>query len=163
MPDHLNDLINSDLVNTDEAFDCFTELVVHLLGVPVSLVTIIDRENDRQCFKAQTGLPEPWASQMETPLSYSVCQYVAQNDQALSIEDARLNDLVKDNLAISRFGVTAYLGTPIRNKDGDAIGAFCVISGEPRQWTDNEKETMSHISKCVSELLMAKEELVGLN
>lgn len=156
------DGFDTDEGDPDNPYENFTKLASHVIDAPVSLVTIIDYENARQVFKAQTGLSEPWASKMETPLTHSFCQHVANNDHALCIEDATQDPLLKTNLAIPDLGVIAYLGTPIRNKNGEAIGAFCVISGEVRRWTDNEKETVSHISKCVSELLIAKEELVGL-
>lgn len=145
-------------IDVSNAYDCFTELAVHAFKAHVSLVTLIDNENNRQVFKSQLGLKEPWASRMETPLTHSFCQYVAKDDRVLCIEDATKSDLVKDNLAIAELGVMAYLGAPIRNKAGRAIGAFCVISGVPRVWNNEEKETISLISTCVSELMIAKED-----
>lgn len=150
--------------NSEEgnAYDCFTELAVHVLNVEVSLVTVIDQLNSRQIFKAQIGLEEPWASRNETPLTHSFCQHVVNDDVILCVEDATTHDLVKENLAILDLGVMAYLGAPIRDRNGKAFGAFCVISGKPRKWSTNEKETISRISKCVSEFIITKEKSDGV-
>lgn len=70
----------------EEAFDRFTRLAARLLGVPVALVSLVDR--DRQFIKSQIGLPEPWASLRETPLSHSFCQYEVGSREPLLVEDA---------------------------------------------------------------------------
>ncbi len=144
---------NENIFSQDEAFDSITELASFLLNVPVSLVSIIDSKNDRQVFKSQMGLNEPWSSKGETPLSHSFCQHVASRDAMLCVENSRTHDLVKDSLAIPELGVVAYLGTPVRNEFGHAIGAFCVISGEEKNWTDRDKEIVSRLASCVTELI----------
>ena len=70
-----------------EAFDRLTRLVTRILNVPVALVTLVDR--DRQFFKSCIGLPEPWMSGRETPLSHSFCQYTVMTREPLIITDAR--------------------------------------------------------------------------
>ncbi|HYQ27898.1 MAG TPA: hypothetical protein VER04_11790, partial [Polyangiaceae bacterium] len=68
-------LAESQLLDTpaEEAFDRFTRLAARWLNVPVALISLVDAE--RQFFKSAVGLPEPWASCRQTPLSYSFCQY----------------------------------------------------------------------------------------
>ena len=46
--------------SADEAFDRLTRLGAVALGVPVSLVSLVDA--DRQFFLSQKGLAEPYAS-----------------------------------------------------------------------------------------------------
>src|SRR5215204_4594894 len=82
----------------DPSFDRLTRLATRTLKAPVSLVTLVDR--NRQFFKSQIGLPEPWASLRETPLSHSFCQHVVNTNQPLIISDARQHPLVFTNLAI---------------------------------------------------------------
>jgi CheY-like chemotaxis protein len=60
--------------SAEESFDRYTRLAVRLLGVPVALVSLV--EGDRQFFKSCVGLPLPWATERETPLSHSFCQHV---------------------------------------------------------------------------------------
>jgi hypothetical protein len=58
----------------DDAFARLNRIAVELLGVPVSLVSLV--AEDRQFFAGQVGLPEPWASFRETPLSHSFCRRI---------------------------------------------------------------------------------------
>lgn len=139
---HLEALRKAALLDTDPepVFDSLTALASKALNVPVALLSLVDE--DRQFFKSALGLPEPWASRRETPHSHSFCKHVAMQNDALVIADARTVDLVKDNLAITDLGVIGYAGMPVRDQDGVAIGAFCAISPEPRNWTPDELHTL---------------------
>jgi hypothetical protein len=53
----------------EEPFDRLTRLAARIIKAPMALVSLVDR--DRQFFKSAVGLPEPWRSRRETPLSYS--------------------------------------------------------------------------------------------
>ena len=70
----------------EEAFDRLARLVCRLLGVPAALVSLV--EADRQFFKSAFGLPEPWATRRETPLSHSFCQHVVATSAPLVLDDA---------------------------------------------------------------------------
>src|SRR5262245_3464148 len=57
----------------EEVFDRLTRLATSALQVPVALVSLVD--GDRQFFKSSIGLPEPWASLRQTPLTHSFCKH----------------------------------------------------------------------------------------
>src|ERR1035438_504511 len=95
----------------EEDFDRFTRLATELLGVPVSLVSLV--AGDRQFFKSQQGLPQLWADARQTPLSHSFCQHVVKSGKRLVVEDASESALVSDNLAVRDLGVIAYAGMPL--------------------------------------------------
>lgn len=135
----------------DEAFMRLNRLAVELLGVPVSLVSLVDES--RQFFAGQVGVPEPWASFRETPLSHSFCQHVVNNDEPLVIEDARSHPLVSANLAVRDLGVAAYAGVPVRLNDGSLLGAFCAIDGTPRAWTQRDVSILCDLAGMAADLL----------
>lgn len=54
----------------DESFDRLSALAAAVFDVPVSLVSIVQFEQDRQYFKSSVGLGEEWARRRETPLSH---------------------------------------------------------------------------------------------
>lgn len=144
----------------DEAsFTHLTELASNILKVPVSLVSIIDKQNDRQFFKSIKGLQEPWLSRGETPLSHSFCQHVAHDDAPLIVENAPEFDRVKDNLAIPDLGVIAYLGVPIHDPQGRAIGALCAIDSDPKKWTDEDLKTLEKLALCVDDAIRLRSAL----
>lgn len=131
----------------EEAFDRLTRLASQILDTPVSLVSLVDA--DRQFFKSYFGLPEPWASARETPLSHSFCQYVVATNEPLIVEDARQHPVLRDNRAVPDLNVIGYLGMPLITTDGVALGSFCVIDGKPRQWTPREIEIVRELAFSV--------------
>ena len=141
------------------SFTHLTELASNILKVPVSLVSIIDKQNDRQFFKSIKGLQEPWLSRGETPLSHSFCQHVAHDDAPLIVENAPEYNRVKDNLAIPDLGVIAYLGVPIHDPQGRAIGALCAIDSSPKKWTDEDLVTLEKLALCVDDAIRLRSAL----
>lgn len=124
-------------------FDRFTRLAARLLGCPVSLFSLVDR--DRQFFKSSVGLESPWKERRQTGLQHSFCQHVVTSGAPLIVSDARNDDRVCDNLAIRDLGVIAYLGVPVRSADGSVLGSFCVIDGGPRHWTDEDRAALEDL------------------
>ncbi|NND81647.1 MAG: GAF domain-containing protein [Gammaproteobacteria bacterium] len=137
----------------EDPFDAITMLTAKLLGVPVALVSLVDK--DRQFFKSQTGLPEPWASERETPLSHSFCQWVVSGQEPLVISDAREHSVLSSNQAIRDLGVIAYAGQPLKIRGEQVIGSFCAIDGHPRSWTLTELsilKDLTELTECYIEL-----------
>jgi GAF domain-containing protein len=159
-PDRLKALNERVLLDTpaEEAFDRMTRLASYILKVPVSLVSLVD--SDRQFFKSAVGLPEPWASQRETPLSHSFCQHVVVTNSPLVIEDAREHPLVYDNLAIPDLNVIGYLGIPLTTAQGEGLGSFCAIDSTPRQWTEREIYIMQELATSVMTEIELRREIM---
>ena len=130
--------------------DGLTELAASVLGAPVALVSIVEKDWDRQFFTSQIGLPSPWDAYRQTPLSHSFCQHVVADGEPLVVVDARTNPRVKDNLAIPELNVIAYLGVPVRGPDHAPLGALCVIDSKPRDWSADDVKMLSRLADCVS-------------
>lgn len=128
----------------EEAFDRLTRLATRSLGVPVALVSLVD--TDRQFFKSAIGLPEPWATARQTPLSHSFCQHVVTTAEPLIVADAREHPLVRDNLAVPNLGVVAYAGIPLLTPDGQVIGSFCAIDTKPRAWSQLDLDILTDLA-----------------
>ena len=136
----------------DASFDRYARMVRRTLGVPVALVSIV--EPTRQVFPGAVGLPEPYQTDRETPLSHSFCQYVVADASPLVIEDARLDDRLRTNLAIRDLGVVAYAGWPLLGSAGAVIGSLCAIDTQPRRWTQLDLDTLEDLaSACSAELI----------
>jgi PAS domain S-box-containing protein len=120
----------------EEGFDRLTRLATRILGVPVALVTLVDE--NRQFFKSCVGLPLPWATARETPLSHSFCQYTVMTGEPLIVEDAREHPELRLNGAVPDLGVIAYAGIPLITTTGERLGTFCAIDGAPHQWSEDE-------------------------
>ena len=138
---------------TEEVFDNFTKLASKLLNAPVSLVSLIDYDGDRQFFKSQFGLPAPWSETRQTPLSHSFCKLLVETVQCLRIVDSRTDSRVAGNPVIELLGVVAYLGVPIHAETGEVIGSFCVIDKVPRNWTDDDIDALKRLGRSVNDQL----------
>jgi len=126
------------------AFDRLTRLATAILHAPVALVTFVDA--DRQIVVSGHGLPEPWASRRDTPLTHAIGRHTVESGTPLLITDARAHPLVGDSPAMSAFGVAAYAGIPLVTADGHALGSFCVIDHVPRAWTANEVALLTDLA-----------------
>jgi len=146
------------LVNTDppEAFNALTRLATRLLRAPVALISIVEETRDRQYFTSQQGLPEPWATKRQTPLSHSFCQYVKREGKPLVVCNAPEHPLVADNLAIRDLAVVAYLGVPIVGPDGSTLGALCVIEECEREWTEDDQALLADLANCVNDEILLR-------
>lgn len=117
----------------EPAFDRLTRLATKVVGAPVALVSLV--EVDRQFFKSQVGLGEPWASRRESPMSHSFCRFAVASGTPFVVEDARRHPQVRENPGIVEMGIVAYAGIPLFTAEGFALGTLCAIDSAPRQWT----------------------------
>jgi GAF domain-containing protein len=125
----------------------FAAIVQAQLHVPEARVSLV--ESDRQVLPGMRGLPEPWASAPDTPLSHSFCHHVMTTGEPLVLTDTRTSSLVRD----PEPGVIAYAGMPLTCVDGQVLGALCAIDIKPREWTEPELLTLSDLAvMCSTEL-----------
>jgi GAF domain-containing protein len=130
-----------------ETFDRHARIASEALDAPVALVSLL--EDDRQFFKSCLGLPEPWLTDRETPLSHSFCQHVVASREPLVVDDARVHPLLKDNLAIRDMNVVAYAGVPLFDSEGHALGTLCTIDDHPRHWSRHQVELLKDIASSI--------------
>lgn len=148
-PDRLAELNDTGLLDSppEQSFDRLTKLASKLLDTPVALMSLVDK--DRQFFKSQIGLDEPWAEARQTPLSHSFCQWVVSGNEYLAINDARKHPLLRDNLAIENLGVIAYAGVPLSAGRSKAIGSFCAVDSKPRPWSQEDIDILRDLAEIV--------------
>ncbi len=144
----------------EEDFDRFTRLASAAVGAPVALVSLVDA--DRQFFKSQLGLAEPWAGARQTPLSHSFCRTVVDTAEPLVVTDAREDERVAGNLAIEDLGVVAYAGVPLLTPAGQILGSVCAIEPQPREWTEEDVARLQDVARLVTKELASRELLARL-
>jgi diguanylate cyclase (GGDEF)-like protein len=156
--DRLDALHETGLLDmpSEEGMQRISRLVSRLLRSPVALASFV--EHDRQFFVAATGFEvEPFASQRQTPLSHSFCQYVVLRGSPLIVEDARDHVDLHDNLAIEDLGVIAYLGVPLRSPDGHLLGSLCAIDSTPRIWEAADQDALEDLAALVCDELRLRQ------
>jgi serine phosphatase RsbU (regulator of sigma subunit) len=136
---------------SDPAMERYVERVRAELGVPVALVSLV--QIDQQVFPGASGLPSPWAERRASPLSHSFSQYIAGSGEPLVVADAREDPRMRDNPAVTAYGLVAYAGMPLSDDHGNVLGALCAIDGVPRTWSEDELRSLADLAQdCGNEL-----------
>ncbi len=135
----------------EQVFDDITRLAATICDTPISLITLI--EADVQWMKSRYGL-----SVLETPRDVSFCSHAINTPNELmevpnTLEDERFrnNPLVMQDPKL-RF----YAGMPIVTDKGLPIGTVCVIDGEPRKLSMDQRSSLSTLSKIAMQLIYAR-------
>ncbi len=116
-------------------------------GCQLSLVTALDP--DRQCFLAAHG-----TDLRETPRDISFCQYALEAEDALLIPDASADTRLSNNPFVSGPPhLRSYLGIPIRHRDGEFLGALCLIDPRPHLFGDEHVARLKRHAKVVEDIL----------
>ncbi|MDY6999841.1 MAG: GAF domain-containing protein [Actinomycetota bacterium] len=143
---HATGLLDSPV---EEVYDRITRAAAQALDAPHALVSLVAA--DRQFFKSAAGLGELTEPERQTPLDRSVCQYAVANGAPLLIEDARTDPLFQNHPAVVDGTVVAYLGIPLTDGDGNAIGTLCVFDEQPRLWTTGHVQILTDLAELATE------------
>jgi phosphoserine phosphatase RsbU/P len=160
-PARLAEVRRTRLLDTgpEEPFDRLTRLACEVLGAPFGFVTVVD---DRRSFwKSCIGVTSTDVADRQKPVEESFCQYVIATDEAVIVDDARLDPMTADNPSIESMGVIAFAGYPVRSPSGHVLGTFCVVDTVPRHWTAQDRhmlEVLAHAAEGEVALRVAADE-----
>ncbi|MBB3220621.1 putative bifunctional diguanylate cyclase/phosphodiesterase [Pseudoduganella umbonata] len=144
----LEALYASQLLDTlpEEVFDRLTRIVCASLNVPVSLISLIDK--DRQWFKSSCGLQA-----RETGRDVSFCGHAILSDEPFIVTDTNRDPRFASNpLVVGAPGIRFYAGVPIHSAN-HRIGTLCVIDTVPRELTAEEIRLLKSLARTVEDLL----------
>lgn len=132
----------------DDSYNNITKLASFICKVPVSLITLIDK--DKQWFKAKVG-----TEMCETDRDISYCSHAILNpDEILEVEDTREDYRFADNpYTLANPPLLFYAGMPIKSPDGIVLGTLCVLDFKPRVLDDEQKSALKSLGKQVEHLL----------
>lgn len=134
-----------DVLDTppEQAFDDLTRLAAQVLGTPIALVSLIDRE--RQWFKSRVGVEV-----CSTPRDQAFCDHAIHSDEVMVVEDACLDPRFAANpLVTGELGIRFYAGAPLIADDGSALGTLCVIDRQPRRLDAAQRDTLALLARQV--------------
>jgi diguanylate cyclase (GGDEF)-like protein len=143
--ERLEELESLDVLDTppEEAFDSITRLAKTALGMPIVLISLVDKE--RQWFKSRQGLDAE-----ETPRDISFCTHAIQDDHVFIVENALEHPLFKSNpLVTGEPHVIFYAGAPLKTSRGYRIGTLCAIDHIPRELSETEERTLIDLASLV--------------
>ena len=136
-PQRLAALRRYDLLDTppEQAFDRITRLTAGVLGMPISLVTLLDET--RQWFKSRHGFEASW-----TRRDIAFCGYTILDTETLVVLDASADDRFAANpLVTGDPHVRFYAGAPLITRDGHVLGTLCVLIARPTRSSPGSNAT----------------------
>lgn len=124
----------------EERFDRIIMQAKELFGVPIALLSLVDR--DRQWFKSAVGLEV-----RETPRCVSFCSLCIADRRPLVVVDALEDPRVQENpLVTSEPHIRFYAGVPLE-LDGAALGTLCIIDTNPRVLSQFELKALETLAR----------------
>ncbi|WP_432246999.1 GAF domain-containing protein [Streptomyces sanyensis] len=140
----------------DPAFDSFAQKLAEVTGAPYSMVNFID---ENQQFFA--GLHTPGGTHTGTHADpgggsggvsrfmardHGYCPHVVVRRKALVLEDVCDYPRFAGNPVVDEIGIRSYLGAPLIDRTGIALGTICVVDTEPRPWGRAGLETIKSLA-----------------
>jgi signal transduction histidine kinase len=133
----------------DGVFDSIVRLAAELFGVPIALVTLVDR--DRIWFKSSYGLDAA-----EIPREDGLCASAVYSSDIYEVADAARDErTVNNSLVAGNFALRFYASQPLVTGDGYGLGNLCVIDKVSRSLTEKEK----FILKSLGDIVLSQIEL----
>lgn len=149
-----------DILDTppDGSFDRITQLAARFCQVPISTITIVDRE--RIWFKSARGVDVD-----EIEREPGLCSSAVMQLEPYVVTDARLDPRTLDNaLVCGELGLRFYAAVPLTTRGGHNLGTLNVIDVEPRDISEDELATLRDLGDVVVdelELRLAARERVA--
>ncbi|MFJ4918994.1 GAF domain-containing protein [Streptomyces sp. NPDC088725] len=115
----------------EPAFDAVARQLAELTGAPYAMVNFIDEQ--RQFFAGLYAPPGGGAAR-SMARDHGYCPHVVVRRKALVLEDVRDFPRFAGNPLVDAAGIRSYLGAPLIDRTGLALGTVCVADTEPRHW-----------------------------
>ena len=135
----------------EAAYDDIVRLATLLCGVPIAIVSLIDR--DRQWFKASAGLP-----MSQTSRDVAFCDHaIRRPEELMEVPDATVDPRFRANpLVTGDSGIRFYAGMPLVTPGGAPIGTVCVLDRQPRVLDQAQREALAALSRLAMNLIESR-------
>ncbi|MER6159253.1 GAF domain-containing protein [Streptomyces sp. NPDC001868] len=134
----------------EPAFDAFADRLAEVASVPYAMVNFIDE--NRQFFAGLHVSAEPTADttvlgvDRHLARDHGFCPYVVVRRKGLVLEDVREYPKFAGNPVVDDHGIRSYLGAPLLDRTGIALGTVCVLDVQPRPWGRAGLETIKSMA-----------------
>ena len=150
-----------------QEFDEFAAKVAEIVKTPYAMVNFIGDRGQylsglytpgnasaalQAAVQPQPDLPREW-----TP-DYGFCPHVVVRRKALVLDDVCDYPRFAGNPFVDRMGVRSYMGAPLIDRTGTALGTVCVVDSEPRPWGRPGLSTIKNLAAELMELINRREQ-----
>ena len=140
------------IIGTDQIylFDIYLEIAKDISGYSAGSFSLYDSKN--QCMISEIGKPGERELHRKADKAASICSYVILEKNPLLVFELNKHEIFKNHDAVTSGMVHSYCGFPVRNKDGYAMGTFCIYNFSEVKKISPEKIEL--IEKLVSRLAL---------
>ncbi|MES2744035.1 MAG: GAF domain-containing sensor histidine kinase [Bdellovibrionota bacterium] len=127
----------------ETAYDQIVELAALACQTHQAMLSFID--DKRQWVKAGIGL-----SLTEAKREESFCTHTIASPDLTIVQDLSIDPRFKNSpYVLSKGGIRFYAGAPVITATGEAIGALCVMDASPKTLSEDQKKTLTLLSRIV--------------
>ncbi len=145
----LKDLAVLDTESEPE-FDRLTEFACLSFDTPIALISFVD--DTRQWNKSMAGMDQRCIDRND-----SFCAQTVQHSEVLVVEQARQDSrFAHSSLVTDEPKVQFYAGAPLMSRSGHALGTFCVMDQQPRQFSEQQIKQLKKLAELVVSRLEEK-------
>lgn len=127
--------------------DPVVQIASRIFGTPVAAVNMIGSEH--VFLAASKGIGD-----VDLRRDVSFCAHAINQRDVMVVKDSRLDDRFHDNpLVTGPANLRFYAGMPLLSPDGHALGALCVIDGQPRDFSDEDCERLRELARMAVDRL----------
>jgi signal transduction histidine kinase/ActR/RegA family two-component response regulator len=129
-------------LESDDTLDRLTALARRILKAPIALLSTFTPT--RQRLTSASGWPE--GTPLLFDLSSSLCRFVMQGNAPIVAGSVREHPRLRFVAQTATPAIEAYIGVPIRDAEGVAIGTLCVCDHEPRDWGEDDLAILTELA-----------------
>lgn len=137
----------------DPDLDVFAQAACLITDCPASLIAIMEENTQR--IQSCVGLELDTVERRNT-----VCQYAIMSNEVLVIEDTSEDPRTSKNPLIREGNIRFYVGVPLLDESGNALGTICVIDFEPKKLAQKQINSLKELGKAVIKILLGKKRRV---
>lgn len=131
--------------------DQIVGLTIEAVGIPFAAMNMItDVEQVHAAIASRSG---DLGGQWTYPLPDSLCVYTVVSGSPLVIDDVADHPVLRDHSAARSGVVGAYIGIPISNDAGHAVGTLCAWDTQPHHWSSGEIQIMTDLADVVKNVI----------
>ncbi|MFF7976945.1 GAF domain-containing protein [Streptomyces sp. NPDC007905] len=137
----------------EPALDAFADHLARLTGAPYAMVNFVGADHQffaGLCTPVMAPVVREDGSRPEVgrvlPRDHGFCPHVVVRRKALVLEDVRDYPRFAGNPVVDEYGIRSYLGAPLIDSSGMALGTVCAFDVAPRAWGRSGLETIKALA-----------------
>ncbi len=147
-----------DPTRTDALHDAVVQ-AANAFHVPFAQVSLVDADWVHTPGSLLASAGGPSVGRPGLPRELSVCAYVVSEAADLQVEDIARDPRFADNPLLQAAALRFYAGVPLRDRQGQVLGSFCIMDTAPRSLSVEELDLLHDMARRLQNTLSHRAEV----